>query len=243
MSNSSEPSEPTDSGDVTCASALINTGVLSASAIDVAAGASGKSVLRDRMNPVIACCVGERSRGIPRGVVFRGVVFLGVGVFATRRRYQTALERLKACVAARHQQLRKGAGPVCDLAVASSNWRIFVREDARAAANLVARRFSHFLDCGAAGWLADCASKDAGHYFRHYAADFECKRREPTRCEPLCEHLLERSGKSRPSVDTLLSPRRAMIVRGVLGVLAAVGAVGSVGLVRPGSPSHSSKGR
>jgi hypothetical protein len=169
--------------------------------------------------------------------------FLGVGVFATRRRYQTALERLKACVAARHQQLRKGAGPVCDLAVASSNWRIFVREDARAAANLVARRFSHFLDCGAAGWLADCASKDAGHYFRHYAADFECKRREPTRCEPLCEHLLERSGKSRPSVDTLLSPRRAMIVRGVLGVLAAVGAVGSVGLVRPGSPSHSSKGR
>ena len=81
--------------------------------------------------------------------------FLGVGVFATRRRYQTALERLKACVAARHQQLRKGAGPVCDLAVASSNWRIFVREDARAAANLVARRFSHFLDCGAAGALLD----------------------------------------------------------------------------------------
>ena len=156
--------------------------------------------------------------------------FFGVGVFATRRRYQVALDRLKGCVAERHARIRSGAGPVCDLAVASSNWRIFVREDARASANLVARRFSHFLDCGAKGWFTDCASKSADYYFTRYASDFDCARKAPTRCEPLCEHLLEQSGKSRASVDTLLSPRRAVVVRAVLGAAAALGVVG---LVRP----------
>ena len=110
--------------------------------------------------------------------------------------------------------------------MSSSKWRTYVREDARASANLVARRFSHYLDCGASGWLWDCASKSADYYFHRYAADFDCGGRDPQECEPLCAHLLQRSGTSRKTVDTLLSKERAAVVRAILGLSAAVAAVG-----------------
>ena len=35
-------------------------------------------------------------------------------------------------------------------------------------ANLLARRFSHFLECGIRGWLLDCKLKPSDWYFQYY---------------------------------------------------------------------------
>ena len=110
----------------------------------------------------------------------------GAGVFQTRRRYQASLDRLATCVAA-----RADAEPVCGLAERSSAWRAHARDAARDEANLLARRFSHFLDCGARGWVRDCPAKTFDDYVARYAERFaeDCGRRKARKCAPLCAYF------------------------------------------------------
>ena len=169
--------------------------------------------------------------GAPPAVRRRAV--FGVGVFATRRRYQRSLDELERCVAE-----RTPSDDTCALAVASSRWRAFAREEARASANWLARRFSHFLDCGWRGAFTDCDTKGVDFYFRRYAPDYDCGD-DLYACEPLCAHLLARSAASRRAVDDLLSPARAAGARVVLAAAALAALAGVRGSRADGSKRRS----
>jgi hypothetical protein len=183
----------------------------------------------------------------------------GNGIFVTRRYYQSMLNVHGQCRDVIMSRLREideseeggkvrgtTSNALCEFTEVLSSSRALLRRVARLEADVVARRYSHSLECGWKGILHDCPDVPENFYKNKYAAKFIssslnneddlsssrannfCTQKEvdDNKCEPLCRKLIGSASRSRGSVDDSLSQEKQDAMKATLDrIIDVTGAV------------------